>query len=54
MTSQKYSGIFQSDFDPKHKTLRNEKEKLRKEIKKDSKKNKKYRRKEQFIPTVSK
>lgn len=54
MTSQKYSGIFQSDFDPSHKTLQKEKTKLVKELKKDRKKNNKYRRKEQFIPTVSK
>lgn len=54
MSSQKYSGIFQSDFDPSHKTLKKEKDSYVKGLKKDRKTNKKFRRKEQFISTVSK
>ena len=53
MSSQKYTGIFQSDFDPAHKTLRKEKIARKKVIKKDAKKNKKYKSKEQYISTVS-
>ncbi len=51
MTSQKYSGIFQSDFDPKHKTVRKTKEEVVKKLKKDRKN--KYQDKRQYIATVS-
>lgn len=55
MTSQRYSGTFYKDFDPRvEPTVKKEQEQYKKLLGKDRKKNKKYRRKEQFIATVSK
>lgn len=53
MTSQKYSGIFQSDFDPKHKTVRKTKEDVVKKLKKDRKDKNKFQDQRQYIATVS-
>ena len=54
MTSQWYSANFYSDFEPEVKTtVKKEQEQYKKLIGKDRKKNKKYRRKDQFIATVS-
>ena len=52
MTSQRLSTMFQSDFDPSHKTAKKEKPKSKKAVKKVIKK-KKYKPQEQFIATVS-
>jgi hypothetical protein len=54
MASQKYSGIFQSNFDPGHRTLRKERDTLAKKIKKDAKKNGKFKDKRQYVAIVSK
>ena len=55
MTSQRYSANFYGDFNPKvETTVKKEQEQYKKLMGKDRKKNKKYRRKEQFIATVSK
>jgi hypothetical protein len=55
MSSQRYSANSYKDFDPQvGTTVKKEQEQYKKLMGKDRKKNKKYRRKEQFIATVSK
>lgn len=53
MTNQNFTGLFQSDFNPSHKTIKKSKSKIVKKVRKIPSKNK-AKNQQQYIATVSK